>query len=141
MTKKSGRELLLSAFRRKTYDRLLERYIASCHLPSEEEGASTSRVSKKTEGRFPNLAGFCRFLQIGTEDLIGLAEEYPDAMAYIYAVLEDEALNSSVSPTLLTAYLKRRLGYERENDRKERFSSSDLPPMIQFEHDIYGDGA
>ena len=139
MNRKSGRELLSEAFRRNTYERLLDKYILSCR-PSEEEAMGPARGSKKAEGRFPNLAGFCRFLRIGTEDLIGLSEEFPDAIAYVYAVLEDEALNSSASPTLLTAYLKRRLGYAREAERKERSSLPDAPPIIQFEHDIYGDG-
>ena len=86
-------------------------------------------------------ARFCRFLRIGTEDLLSLAEEFPDAVAYVYAVLEDEALNSTVSPTLLTAYLKRRLGYDRDPEKKERAPLTDGLPLIQFEHDIYGDGA
>ncbi len=140
MNKKSGRDILLNAFRRNNYDRLLKKYISSCHPPSEEEGGNSARASKKNEGRFPNIAGFCRFLQIGTEDLIGLSEEFPEAIAYIYAVLEDEALNSTVSPTLLTAYLKRRLGYDREIERRDRPLCSDAPPIIQFEHDIFGDG-
>ena len=141
MNKKSGRELLLDAFRRNTYDRLLEKYLASCRPSLEEEGTASRRSSKRTEGRFPNLAGFCRFLRIGTEDLLELSEEFPDAIAYVYAVLEDEALNSTVSPTLLTAYLKRRLGYDRDPAKKERAALSDALPLIQFEHDIYGDGA
>ena len=141
MNKKSGRELLVNAFRRQNYDRLLEKYIASCHPLPEEDGTISPKASKKTEGRFPNLAGFCRFLHIGTEDLTELSEEYPDAIAYVYAVLEDEALNSSVSPTLLTAYLKRRLGYDREPERKDKPMPTDLQPIIRFEHDIYGDGA
>ncbi|MBR2353087.1 MAG: hypothetical protein IKA76_01110 [Clostridia bacterium] len=141
MNKQSGRELLENAFRRKNYDRLLKKYIASCHPASEEDGAILPRAPKKPEGRFPNLAGFCRFLHIGTEDLVDLSEKYPDAIAYVYAVLEDEALNSSVSPTLLTAYLKRRLGYDKENERKEKLLPTDPQPIIRFEHDIYGDGA
>ncbi len=140
MNKKSGRDLLTDAFRRNIYDRLLTKYIDSCRPSSEEEDTRSSRVTKKNEGRFPNLAGFCRFLRMGTEDLIELSEEFPAQVAYIYAVLEDEALNSSVSPTLLTAYLKRRLGYDRNGERGERSPCSEALPMIQFEHDIYGDG-
>jgi hypothetical protein len=113
-------------------------------LPPEEDEESVrgsgAKNQKRIEGKFPNLAGFCRFLKIGTEDLLGFSEEFPEAVAYILAVFEDEALNSSVSPTLLTAYLKRRLGYERELDRKERPIPADALPVIRFEHDVYGDG-
>ena len=142
MNKNRGRRLLESALRRNTYERLLEKYIAHCRPEEDEESVrgSGAKNQKRIEGKFPNLAGFCRFLKIGTEDLLGFSEEFPEAVAYILAVFEDEALNSSVSPTLLTAYLKRRLGYERELDRKERPIPADALPVIRFEHDVYGDG-
>ncbi len=143
MNTNRGRRHLENALRRNTYEKLLEKYINACR-PEEDDGTlrpSGARTPKKSEGKFPNLAGFCRFLKIGTEDLLAFSEEYPDAVAYILAVFEDEALNSSVSPTLLTAYLKRRLGYDREPDRKERPLPSDTLPVIRFEHDVFGDGA
>ena len=142
MNKNRGRKQLETALRRNTYESLLENYILLCRPEEDEEPTRGGGVKnqKRSEGKFPNLAGFCRFLRIGTEDLLGFSEEFPDAVAYILAVFEDEALNSSVSPTLLTAYLKRRLGYEREADRKERPLPSDALPVIRFEHDVYGDG-
>ncbi len=142
MHKKSGAERLREACRRNTYHRLLESYVESCRPLSETEDPNdrhSSKNAKKSEGRFPNLAGFCRFLKMGTDDLSEIAKEFPDAVAYLSAVFEDEALNASISPTLLTAYLKRRLGYDRDSERKEN-ASSDGIPMICFEHDIFRDG-
>ena len=53
--------------------------------------------------------------------------------------MEDEALNaSSVSPTLITAYLKRRLGYA---EKPEASSAECGDVRVIFEHDITEDGA
>ena len=139
MNKSRGAERLREACRRNTYHRLVEQYINSCRPAPDSEDKTLGKNIKKSEGRFPNLAGFCRYLKMGTEDLSELAKEFPNAVAYLTAVFEDEALNSSVSPTLITAYLKRRLGYERDSERKD-VPSSEGPPMICFEHDIFRDG-
>ena len=56
-------------------------------------------------------------------------------MEQIYLTLEDEALNSGLPPALLSAYLKKRLGYEKELQAVE-----EMPLQIQFEHDIFEDG-
>ena len=53
----------------------------------------------------------------------------------ILTVLEDEALNSGLSPALVSSYLKKRLGYD---GIKAQESSSQLE--IKFEHDIFEDG-
>ena len=52
-------------------------------------------------------------------------------------MLEDEALNSSLSPTLISAYLKKRLGYASDSSAE----SSENQLQIKFEHDIFEDGA
>ena len=70
--------------------------------------------------------------------LYGLAPDF-DAIKAIakkhnLAILEDEALNSALSPTLVSAYLKKRLGY----DGTEKRASSQLE--ISFEHDVFEDG-
>ncbi len=132
MSRKGGPEFLRDAFGRNKHTRLLEGYLRSCR-----PGAGGD---PKDHGRFPNLAGFCRFLKIGTEELTALREEFPEACAYIYAVLEDEALNASLSPSLATAYLKRRLGYERESSDGERAPVEATQLAICFEHDIWQDG-
>ena len=134
MNQKSGDKELYNACCRNTVHRLLEKYIDSCR---EESDAVTDTPSKRRsrQDRFPNLAGFCRYLRIGTDRLDELSEEFPDEINRIYLTLEDEALNSGLPPALLSAYLKKRLGYEREFERSE-----DQSLRIQFEHDVLRDG-
>ena len=142
MSKKSGAELLRTACVRNNHHKLLERYLLYCHPRGVEESSSPrggKRGLKSEERLFPNLAGFCRFLRMGTEDFAAVMKEYPTECAYIVTALEDEALNAAISPTLLNAYLKRWLGYERRDCREEAISP-DGPPTICFEHDVYRDG-
>ena len=111
----------------------LEGYLSSCRPPPDAD-------RKKDHGLFPNLAGFCRFMGCG----VGAAEELrtsdPDAYDLLCAVLEDEALNFSISPTVMSAYLKQRLGYGEKPDAPA--SSAECGEMrLVFEHDILEDGA
>lgn len=125
---------LQNACRNQNVHVLLEHYIQSCYAAPEDP---TTPKKKKTSpyARFPNLAGFCRQLRIGSRELERLADEFPDQIDKIYLALEDEALNSGLAPALLSAYLKRRLGYEKEFEKSEEPTVS-----VCFEHDIYGDG-
>ncbi len=104
---------------------LLEEYILFCH---------SSDTNKEL---FPNLAGFCRFLKIGTGQLKALCHRYPHIWDRIITVLEDEALNSKLSATLLSSYLKKQLGYEGSH-KPDTTAASQLE--IRFEHDIFEDG-
>ncbi len=109
----------------------LEHYIESCQAP--EDGSS-----KKKKGKFPNLAGFCRRLGQGISWFDGLQHSHPLLYERICAVLEDEALNAELSPTVLAAYLKKRLGY---GDKPEVTSETDCGQIrLVFEHDIVEDG-
>lgn len=55
------------------------------------------------------------------------------------AALEDEALNIGNSATLITAYMKQRLGYGRVG-AEPRFSCEAEKYELVFEHDILEDG-
>ena len=113
----------------------LNRYLRECRPPSGAEG-------KKQVGRFPNLAGFCRWMGCGVSQIETLRLTHPEAADRLLAVMEDEALNlgTGVSPTLLAAYLKRRLGYASE--RAEAVAQAECGEMrVVFEHDIEEDGA
>ncbi|MBO5937923.1 MAG: hypothetical protein J6Q82_00285 [Clostridia bacterium] len=134
MGKRCGIERLRSACSRGTARRLLEQYIKRCQESADTQPSDAKRSAKQSR-RLPNLAGFCRYLSIGTEDFRHVAEEFPDEIRPLFAILEDEALNSTLPPAVLSAYLKRRLGYERED---EEISAE--PLQICFEHDILGDG-
>ena len=87
----------------------------------------------------PNPAGFCRFLKKGVDFWDKLRDEDPKLYGVFCAAFEDEALNSDLSPTLLSSYLKKRLGY---GEQKASESLADCGPMTRvFEHDINEDGA
>jgi hypothetical protein len=119
--------------------RLLNNYLRSCaeqgldDAPKEGGG----RVKSKAVARFPNVAGFCRYLKTGTDELPDIAERFPDVRGRILAILEDEALNAVSSPTIVTAYLKRRLGYDKELIASDGKGAS---LEVRFEHDIWEDG-
>ena len=111
---------------------LLEQYVISCNTESLKDNSKTSSKSKQG---FPNLAGFCRFIKVSTSELESFGRENPEVYGRILAVLEDEALNSKLSPTILSAYMKKRLNYDRSSPIE-----SNTQLEIKFEHDIFEDG-
>ena len=114
---------------------LLNEYLLTCHTEKEQDSAQESKKKKSKEMVFPNLAGFCRFIGISTSELEAFGKDNPNDYGIILTVLEDEALNSGLSPALVSAYLKKRLGYDAT---KALEPSSQLE--IKFEHDIFEDG-
>ena len=112
----------------------LKRYLKSCRPAPDAD-------PKKDFGRFPNLAGFCRWLGCGISEVDTLRLSHPTEADWLNAVMEDEAINgcAHLSPTLLSAYLKRRLGYA---EKGEAVSGAECGEMrVIFEHDISEDGA
>ena len=142
MNQKSGVASLRDACRRNILNRTLEKYIESCRQSDEEqekdsvESVSRKKRSQRGGGRFPNIAGFFRYYRISIKDLDTLSREYPEEINMLYAILEDEALNSGLPPAVLSAYLKKRLGYDKE--------LTDAPAeehmTIRVEHNIFDDG-
>ena len=112
---------------------LLNEYIIACANAQSENAKSQKNAPPSA---FPNFAGFCRFLGASVSELEALCEKFPEHYARMLAILEDEALNSKLSPTIVSAYMKKRLGY---NKAALPQSSSQLE--IKFEHDIFEDGA
>ena len=94
---------------------------------------------KKERSRFPNLAGFCRKLKIGTAELEQISLEYPKQYGALLSLFEDEALNSTQSATILSAYMKEHLGF---GEKKEGGASENGAERLKivFEHDISEDG-
>lgn len=141
----SAESSLLELCEKGKIDELLKSYIELCAtVEDHSDTRSDVTTDEKKKGRkpstrqlFPNLAGFCRYLGIGTQELERILGEFPDEYDRILAVLEDEALNSGISATLLSAYLKKRLGYDATS--KSQGTSAQLE--ICFEHDIMEDGA
>ena len=119
--------------------RLLNNYLRSCAEAGGDDAPKegTGRTKVKAVARFPNIAGFCRYLKTGTDELSDIAERFPDVLGRIFAVLEDEALNAVSSPTTVTAYLKRRLGYDKELIADDGKGGA---LEVRFEHDVWEDG-
>ena len=111
----------------------LEAYLQSCRPPQTED-------RKKAPSPFPNLAGFCRWLGWGGNEMELLKKTTPDLYDRICTVLEDEALNSDLSASVLTAYLKQRIWREEPTAEKSTVASSDQLRLV-FEHDILEDGS
>lgn len=109
-----------------------ESYISSCESIETE----TAKGSKKRT-RFPNLAGLCRYLGTGLDDLRMLKEDYPESYDRLLAVFEDEALNYDASATLLSSYMKKRLLFSADADAEIKPTTG---VSYCFEHDIYSDG-
>ena len=127
-----------NACRKGTLGRMLDKYLQLCHQPiGEPPHEGKKRSDKLVETSFPNLAGFCRFVHVGTDELLSLAEEFPEELDRLLAILEDEALNSAMPPALLSIYLKKRLRYERDD---EADSPDGVGINVHFEHDILRDG-
>lgn len=111
----------------------LSKYIKSCRPPPDAD-------PKRSVGKFPNVAGFCRFLGCGVHEFEELRLSHPSVADYICTVLEDEALNTqALSPTLSAAYLKRRLGYAEKTELGGQATCGEV--RVIFEHDISEDGA
>ena len=107
---------------------LLNEYIKACAAENEKKGGS----------RFPNLAGFCRYCCLGTGELKSFRDEYPREYDLMCSALEDEALNSDLSATLVGAYLKNHFGYGEKSSDRTKVESGDV--KLVFEHDIMADG-
>ena len=126
---------LYEACRRGLLGEILEEYIASCHpSPSgDTDKKEKSKGSPRVE-RFPNLAGFCRYLGCSTEEWLSMERAHPEIFGRLRAALEDEALNAAMSPTVIAAYLKKRLGYDKDA------SDTETSISVRFEHDVWRDG-
>lgn len=145
MIKKEGLDLLNEACDAGTLDELAEEYIVFCHTSKEKErenerqSAQSKKKSNDPPQRFPNVAGFCRYFGIGHQKYERLSKKYPEEFEKLAAILEDEALNSEISASVLTAYLKKRLGYT-DADKSEKNEVEAGQIRLIFDHDILSDG-
>ena len=114
----------------------LEKYLTFCAQDPSDEEYKGSKKQASRESPFPNLAGFCRYVRSSILEFENAYIDYPTECARILTILEDEALNSDRSTNLISAYLKKRLGY----DSSAKSAASDTQLQIRFEHDIFEDG-
>ena len=131
-----GDSLLEYACRKGFLHTLAEEYIIFCAESAPEDSQDEKKRDKKKKKRFPNVAGFCRYFRVGEAEYACLCAKYPTEFDRLSAVFEDEALNSEVSPTILSAYLKKRLGYEKSGGAEV----CDGQLRVIFDHDIMEDG-
>lgn len=108
-------------------------YVTACSQVEEGEGRGKRRA------RFPNLAGLCRYLGTGLDDLRMLREDHPDSYDRLLAIFEDEALNFDTSTTLLSSYMKKRLLFSSDEEAHSSKSSA-REVSYCFEHDVFKDG-
>ena len=130
-------------------EELANEYLLSCCLQKKEGECEDieekeKRTRKKDGGekgtaKFPNVAGFCRYFGIGRGKYERLSKKYPEEFEKLSAVFEDEALNSQISPSLLSTYLKKRLGYGDASDAVGTEIDTAQVKLI-FDHDIFIDG-
>lgn len=91
-----------------------------------------------SDGKIPNLAGFCRYFGGGIEDILRLREERSELYGALCASLEDEAINSNMSSSVLSVYLKQRLGYLGEKSTEKEQEAAGV--HLVFNHDPFADG-
>lgn len=110
--------------------------LAGQYIQSLQAEASDS--GNKKHSRIPNYAGFCRYCGLNGYDAKRLKRDYPESYSALCFIFEDEALNSDMPASVLSSYLKQRLGYGEESDAS---ASLDVGPLkLVFEHDINTDG-
>ena len=89
--------------------------------------------------KLPNLAGFCRFCGCGIDEFRLMRDSHREIGDAVTAALEDEALNAGFSSSVLSVYLKLRLGYGCE-EKSEKSSADAGTLRLIFDHDAYADG-
>lgn len=127
---------------------LVEEYIAECRFGkktayADAEADENPALEKKRQSvlpRFPNIAGFCRFCGVGQTQIDILRRKFPLEYDALCAIFEDEALNSGLSVSLLSSYMKYRLGYGGDERSCDGEKNGKNETKIVFEHDIFEDG-
>ena len=116
---------------------IAEKYVNDCKT---KDTTFDGKVGKpKSLERFPNLAGFARFLGVGVSNVKSIESKWPEQYGALMAIFEDEALNSDKNATILNTYIKERLNF---GEKKE--GGATLPVgnvQLVFEHDMSEDGA
>ena len=136
MKKRVSRDKLCKLCRSGELWNTVDDYLDTCRSDATEQSVQSGKRPRR-QSRFPNLAGLCRHAQAGIAALGQLRQRYPDEYDRLLAIFEDEALNAELSPTLLSAYMKKRMLYSGD-DAEESPKKSEV--RYYFEHDILSDG-
>ena len=142
MTGSKAYQELSDACRKGVLGELAMAYLRECEAGrvrsdagEKEAGREAARSAQPPVGRFPNVAGFCRYLGVSISELDTVRREYPEAVERVLTILEDEALcnRGGVAISLLADYLKKRLDWGERSQGGEEVK-------VVFEHDIRRDG-
>ena len=105
----------------------------STEITTEAKGSKS-----KSYDRFPNVAGFARFLRVGVSNIKNIENKWPEQYSALLAIFEDEALNSDKNATILNTYIKERLNFGEKKEGGAVLPVGDV--QLIFEHDIGEDG-
>ncbi len=96
-----------------------------------EKLASYIEECKKSDNKhaLPNIAGFCRYIGASPDELQALKKTHPDDHAAVMTYLEDAALNSGATASLVNMYL-----------RQYGFWSAPVADEFTCDHDMDADG-
>lgn len=78
---------------------------------------------------------------MGIRRFEALMREHLDEYDALCAIFEDEALNSELSATVISPYLKHYFGYGDKGDGGKSVECDLGQVKLVFEHDIFEDGA
>lgn len=87
--------------------------------------------------RLPNMAGFFRWMRFGASDLEHFKEAHRSVYKTVLMIFEDEAINSTRPPSLVSSYMRQ---YFNPDDKEEKVESLCGPITLVFDHDIGIDG-
>ena len=122
-------QTLTEAARKGTLRKQLNKYIKYCQCPT---GTDSDRRPRRL---FPNLAGFCYWMDCGMSAFDELKLTHSDEAERILCALENEALNARyMKVSVLMAYLRNRLGYDipkKRSDSRNLTKDRDRPCKIE----------
>ncbi len=84
-----------------------------------------SVLSSERKHPFPNLAGFCRHIGISANELFSLKKKRPNDFSSVMLELEDAALNSGATASLINLYL-RQYGFWKPQSEDDIFCDHDM---------------
>ena len=105
----------------KTVRKLAEQYISFC-------------LSEETP-RLPNISGFFRWLKLSAAARDHFKSAHRDEYRTVKMIFEDEALNSPLPPSIVSAYMKQFFSCEPDDETESKGGIT-----LTFEHDIERDG-
>lgn len=85
--------------------------------------------------RLPNMAGFFRWMGLSAAARDHFKKAHSERYRTIKMIFEDEALNSPLPPSIVSAYMKQYFSAEDEPSDREPGGIT-----LMFEHDIERDG-